>query len=75
MTDPRPGLPPDHHCRTDDLAYESVGDWYADHRGRVPVVMAWKLSEFQHEHGGTFAEAFQAFLDRGAIILIEEDPA
>jgi hypothetical protein len=30
-------LPPGHRCRVDDLVYESVGDWFNDHHGRVPI--------------------------------------
>lgn len=30
---PAPEVPAGHRCRTDDLAYTSVGDWYRDHHG------------------------------------------
>ena len=35
-----PSLPPGHRCRVDDLAYDSVSDWYRDHIGHVPVQAA-----------------------------------
>ena len=64
-------LPARHVCRVDDLAYESVGAWYTDHRGRVPIQAAHALTREMQTRGCTFAEAFTALVDRGAIILIE----
>ncbi|HEY4632967.1 MAG TPA: hypothetical protein VIH00_03535 [Candidatus Limnocylindrales bacterium] len=73
MPKPR-GLPPDHHCRTDDMAYENVTAWYEDHVGRVPIQMAHSLSVYIRKHDCTFAEAYQALIDRGAIILLDDEP-
>lgn len=39
-------LPPGHRCRVDDLAYTSVGSWWADHRGRVPIQAAAGLDRY-----------------------------
>ena len=66
---------PDHRCRTDDLAYPDVHAWWLDHQGRVPITMAHALSQYCKRHGCTFAEAFTALLDRGAIVLIEPETA
>jgi hypothetical protein len=67
-------LPPGHNCRTDDLAYESVGEWYEAHRGRVPIQTAAGLTKYMREHKCSFAEAFEA-LSRpgGPMILIETE--
>jgi hypothetical protein len=70
---PRPVGSLEHNCRVDDPKYKSVSEWYANHQGRVPVVMAWRLSRYVKEHGCTFGDAYTALLDRGAIILIEEE--
>jgi hypothetical protein len=67
-------LGPDHDCRRDDPRYPSVGAWWEDHRGRVPIQMAAGLDRYVREHGVSFGEAFQALLDRGAIVLIREQP-
>jgi hypothetical protein len=65
-------LPPGHRCRTDDLAYETVGAWFDDHQGRVPIQAAAGLDRYIRTHGCTFAEAFAALTGRrGPIILIE----
>jgi hypothetical protein len=65
-------LPPGHRCRTDDLAYVSVGDWWRDHVGHVPIQAAAALSRYQSARGCSFAEAFAALTGRdGPIILIE----
>jgi hypothetical protein len=40
---------------------------------RVPIQMAMGLDRYTKAHGRTFAEAYQALLDRGAIILIAEE--
>ena len=65
-----------HRCRTDDLAYPSVSDWYCDHRGRVPIQAAAGLERYMRQHGCTFAAAFTALTGRGGpITLLEEEPA
>lgn len=75
--EPAPAIPgrsrrsPDHRCRTDDLGYPNVYAWWLDHQGRVPITMAHALSQYIKRHGCTFAEAYTAMLDRGAIVLIE----
>lgn len=64
---------PDHPCRIDDLAYPNVNDWYLDHQGLFPITMAHALSLYESRHGCTFAQAFTALLDSGAIVLIEPE--
>jgi hypothetical protein len=68
-------LPPEHHCRVDDLAYTTVGEWFEDHHGRVPIHAAAGLSRYMKVHGCTFAEAYTALTAPGGpIILIDEEP-
>ena len=68
-------LPPGHRCRVDDLAYDSVSDWFNDHHGRVPIQAAAALDRYVRTTGCTFAEAFTALTGkRGPIILIAEEP-
>jgi hypothetical protein len=66
-------LRPDHVCRRDDPGYASVGEWYEAHRGRVPIQAAAALSRLVRERQMSFADAFWALVDRGALILIEDD--
>jgi hypothetical protein len=66
-------LPPGHRCRVDDLAYDSVSDWYRDHIGHVPVQAAAALGRLTHGDGTSFPDAYRLLLKRGAIIL--SDPA
>lgn len=69
-------LPPGDICRVDDLSYTSVGDWYADHRGRVPIRAAAALDRYIKAHGCSFGEAFATLSGPGGpIILIEEAKA
>ena len=53
--------------------YTSVGDWYTDHRGYVPIQMAAGISRTMKERGLTFREAYALLLRRGTIIHV--DPA
>ena len=71
MTEDRLG--PDHRCRRDDPGYASVGDWYEAHRGRVPIQAAAALSRLVRERHISFADAFRTLVDRGALILIEDE--
>ena len=66
-------LEPDHLCSRDDPKYLTVSDWYRHHIGRVPIIMAWKLSQRIKTTGETFAEAWTAMVGGGSIILIEPD--
>jgi len=60
-------------CRVDDLAYESVSDWFNDHRGRVPTKAAVGFDRYIKATGSTVAEAFTALSAKvGPIIMIEE---
>ena len=65
-------LPPGHVCRIYDLAYQSVGEWFQAHRGRVPVQAAGWLRGYMKRHNCTFAEAFAAGTSpSGPIIMID----
>ena len=64
-------LPPGHRCRTDDLAYTSISEWFADHAGHVPIQAAAALDRFVRQHHCSFAVAFVALTNHGPIILIE----
>jgi hypothetical protein len=67
-------LPPGHRCRVDDLAYETVSDWFNDHHGRVPIQAAAGLDRYIKATEATFAEAFTALSGKGGpIILIEQE--
>jgi hypothetical protein len=66
-------LPPGHRCRVDDLAYESVSDWFTDHRGRVPIQAAIGLDRNIKATGSTFAEAFVALSGKGGPIIMLDD--
>ena len=68
-----PPLGPDHVCRRDDPAYDSVGAWYDAHRGRVPIQAAAALDRLVRDCGLTFAEAFLTLVDGGALILLDDN--
>lgn len=63
-------LPPGHICRIDDLAYQSVGEWFEAHKGRVPVQAAGWLGGYMKEHQCTFAEAFAAATGQGGPMIM-----
>ena len=68
-------LPSEHRCRVDDLAYTTVGEWFEDHHGRVPIQAAAGLSRYMKAHGCSFGEAWTALTaPDGPIILIEKEP-
>ena len=52
--------------------YSTVGDWWEDYRGHVPIQMAHGLSRYMDKHGCSFAEAYRAL--RGAGAIVEIDP-
>ena len=52
-----PVLARDHRCRTDDLAYPTVGAWWADHQGRVPIQAVAGLEILRSLHGVQIARA------------------
>lgn len=55
----------------DPPTYSSVGEWYRDYRGYVPIQMAQGLDRYMHRTGATFAEAYAALRDAGAIIELD----
>jgi hypothetical protein len=69
---PRRPLPEGHDCRRDDPRYPTISDWFADHRGMVPLHMAWQISVLMKRRNISFGEAYQALLDAGAIGLVSE---
>jgi hypothetical protein len=57
----------------DPLTYTTVGEWYDDYHGFVPIQMAQALSRVIAERGISFPEAYRLLRDAGAIIEIEPE--
>ena len=55
----------------DPLTYSSVGEWFNDYRGYVPIQMAHALDRYMRRTGATFAEAYAALRSAGAIIELD----
>ena len=55
----------------DVTKYKSVGEWYRDHRGRVPVQMAAALERLIRDEGLTFLQAYAKLKAGGQIVEIE----
>lgn len=55
----------------DPLAYATVGEWFADYHGFVPIQMAHALSRVIAERGITFPEAYRLLRGAGAIIELQ----
>jgi hypothetical protein len=53
--------------------YTSVGEWFDDYHGYVPIQMAAALGRLTRDNGMSFPDAYRLLLGRGAIIHI--DPA
>jgi hypothetical protein len=53
--------------------YASVGEWFRDYHGYVPIQAAAGLDRLMRQSGMSFPEAYRTLLGRGAIIHI--DPA
>jgi hypothetical protein len=54
--------------------YASVGEWYDDYHGYVPIQMAAGLSQLMRKHPElTFPEAYASLLRAGAIIELQPD--
>jgi hypothetical protein len=53
--------------------YATVGEWFADYRGYVPIQMAHAIDRLIRRSGMSFPDAYRALLRHGAIIHI--DPA
>ena len=53
--------------------YTSVSEWYADHRGYVPIQAAAALGRLTRDGTLSFRDAYRLLLRRGAIIHL--DPA
>lgn len=51
--------------------YATVGEWYADYRGYVPIQIAHGLDIAMQRHGLSFPDACRLLLDRHAIIHID----
>lgn len=51
----------------DPLTYESVGEWYADYRGFVPIQMAHGLSRAMKELDLSFPAAYRLLRNGRAI--------
>lgn len=48
--------------------YETIGQWYDDYAGYVPIQMAQEISQVIKEYGVTFADAYGMLLRAGKII-------
>ena len=55
----------------DALTYSTVGEWFADYHGYVPIQMAHGLSQYMKRTGCTFPEAYTRLVDAGAIIEVD----
>ena len=55
----------------DPLSYSTVGEWYRDYRGYVPIQMVQGLAQYVTRTGATFAEAYAALRSAGAIIELD----
>jgi hypothetical protein len=55
----------------DPLTYSSVGEWFGDYRGYVPIQMAHALDQYVRRTGANFAEAYAALRSAGAIIELD----
>lgn len=53
--------------------YRTVGEWYKDYRGYVPIQMAHGIDQLIRETGLSFPDAYRQLLGRGAIIHLEPD--
>ena len=52
--------------------YKTVGEWYAEHRGRVPVQMAAALEKLMRDEGLTFPDAYVKLVAADRIVEIDE---
>jgi len=48
--------------------YTTVGEWFRDYQGFVPIQLAAGLDRYMRNHDVTFREAYRALLKSGAII-------
>ena len=53
--------------------YATVGEWYRDYHGYVPIQMAAGLDQLIRRTGMSFPDAYRALLQAGKIIHV--DPA
>jgi hypothetical protein len=58
----------------DPLTYATVGEWYADYHGFVPIQMAHGLSQVMKARGLSFPDAYRLLRDKGAIIELQPAP-
>jgi len=55
--------------------YDTVGEWFADHHGYVPIQMAAGIDQLMRRTGCTFVEAYGRLVTAGKIIHVREVPA
>jgi hypothetical protein len=55
----------------DISTYTSVGEWYEDYRGRVPVQTAAALARLMNKEGISFPEAYARLMSEGSIIEVD----
>ncbi len=58
--------------KMDVSKYKTVGEWYADVRGRVPIQMAQALEKVMKERKLTLPQAYRLLVELGQIIEIDE---
>ena len=58
----------------DPHAYATVGEWYADYAGFVPIQMAQALSRVMRQRGLAFGAAYDLLHDAGAIVELDDPP-
>jgi len=58
----------------DPHAYATVGEWYADYAGFVPIQAAQALSRVMRQRGLTFRAAYDLLCDAGAVVELDEAP-
>ena len=51
--------------------YATVGEWFADYRGYVPIQMPHAIDRLTKRTGLSFPDAYRTLLRGGAIIHIE----
>lgn len=56
----------------DPHTYTTVGEWWRDYRGFVPIQMAQGLGQAMDRNRITFAEAWDLLCRRGNIILLDQ---
>ena len=54
--------------------FRTVGEWYREFHGRVPIQMAAGLDRIMREEGVTFPRAYELAVERGQVIHVDPEP-